>query len=409
MNPAIKVSGLSKQYQLGSEVIYHQSFRELLQGVARAPFKRLRRLAGMDLEVERIWALRDVSFEVQQGEIIGIVGRNGAGKSTLLKLLSRITNPTEGEIIYRGRMSSLLEVGTGFHPELTGRENVFLNGAILGMCRTEIQTKLARIVEFAEVENFLDTPVKRYSSGMLVRLAFSVSAHLEPDILIVDEVLAVGDVSFQKKCLQQMQNLARSGRTVLFVSHNMSSVQSLTQTCILLHQGRLEMSGKTPDVVSRYLKNNRNEFGSIQQDSGQLRLIDFSAAIESSDAAGVDIEMRVNLKPLENIPSFKIDFALENEQGIRIVQHVASDQDVICAREGELVRATYRFSVTRLAHGEYTGVLYIYQDTRRVMLHLEKATLFNMPRSIHVTGTSSHGYTAVLVPAIEADIKVLSE
>jgi lipopolysaccharide transport system ATP-binding protein len=201
---------------------------------------------------EDFWALKDVSFEVKRGDVLGIIGRNGAGKSTLLKILSRITEPSEGRVTLRGRVASLLEVGTGFHPELTGRENIFLNGSILGMHRAEIKQKFDEIVAFAEVENFLDTPVKRYSSGMYVRLAFAVAAHLEPEILIVDEVLAVGDAEFQKKCLGKMQEVSRSGRTVLFVSHQMAAVQNLCQTGVVLSLGRVVQTGLVADVVKRY-------------------------------------------------------------------------------------------------------------------------------------------------------------
>ncbi len=200
-----------------------------------------------------LWALKDVSFEVQPGEVVGIIGRNGAGKSTLLKILSRITEPTSGRAEFRGRIGSLLEVGTGFHPELTGRENIYLNGSILGMSHREIASKFAEIVEFAEVEKFLDTPVKRYSSGMYVRLAFAVAAHLEPEILLVDEVLAVGDVQFQRKCLGKMEHIAQGGRTVLFVSHQMSAVQRLCKQCLWFDSGRLEAFGSKSEVIAQYL------------------------------------------------------------------------------------------------------------------------------------------------------------
>jgi lipopolysaccharide transport system ATP-binding protein len=202
---------------------------------------------------DTIWALRDVSFEVRRGEVLGIIGRNGAGKSTLLKILSRITEPTEGRAVVHGRVGSLLEVGTGFHPELTGRENVYLNGAILGMRKAEIERKFDEIVAFAEIEKFLDTPVKRYSSGMYVRLAFAVAAHLEPEILLVDEVLAVGDVAFQKKCLAKMEGVACEGRTVLFVSHNMPAVKALCSEGIWLNEGEIRMVGTAARTVERYL------------------------------------------------------------------------------------------------------------------------------------------------------------
>jgi lipopolysaccharide transport system ATP-binding protein len=244
MKPIIEVENVSKRFQLG-----HLG-ATTLRDSARRWFGRDRREAAASHD---FWALRDVSFRVQPGEIVGIIGRNGAGKSTLLKVLSRITEPTEGRIKLRGRIASLLEVGTGFHPDLTGRENIFLNGAILGMRRAEIARKFDDIVEFAEVGEFLDTPVKRYSSGMYVRLAFAVAAHLEPEILVVDEVLAVGDAAFQKKCLGKMGDVARHGRTVLFVSHNMGAVRTLCQTGLLFERGRLLMSGPAQTVLADYL------------------------------------------------------------------------------------------------------------------------------------------------------------
>jgi ABC-type polysaccharide/polyol phosphate transport system ATPase subunit len=254
-NPIITVDKLGKQFQLGQLQQRHNTLRDALVDGITAPFRRLRRNgATPDHDQQQIlWALRDISFEVQAGEAIGIIGRNGAGKSTLLKILSRITEPTEGIAYVHGRVGSLLEVGTGFHPELTGRENIYLNGAILGMHRTEITRKFDEIVAFAEIEKFLDTPVKRYSSGMYVRLAFAVAAHLEPEVLVVDEVLAVGDLTFQKKCLGKMEDVAKGGRTVLFVSHNMNAVQRLCSSSIMLERGRLVMQGSTPDVVTRYL------------------------------------------------------------------------------------------------------------------------------------------------------------
>nr|MDQ3332387.1 ABC transporter ATP-binding protein [Planctomycetota bacterium] len=223
-----------------------------LMRAATAPWRRLTRPSDRIARKE-FWALKDLSFEIGSGEVVGVIGRNGAGKSTLLKLLSRITEPTEGRIELCGRVASLLEVGTGFHPELTGRENIFLNGALLGMTRAEIRAKFDAIVAFAEVEQFLDTPVKRYSSGMYVRLAFAVAAHLDPEILIIDEVLAVGDAAFQKKCLGRMDEIARGGRTVLFVSHQMGTVAQLCSRCLYLEQGRLAADGPTEDVIPRYL------------------------------------------------------------------------------------------------------------------------------------------------------------
>ncbi len=258
----ISVENLGKKYILGHQMQgeYETLRDKISNGVKSLSSKLASTLNGKRIAnpgIEEFWALRDVSFEIKQGEVVGIIGRNGAGKSTLLKILSRITEPTTGEIAIQGRVASLLEVGTGFHPELTGRENIYLNGAILGMSRVEIKRKFDEIVAFSEVEKFLDTPVKRYSSGMYVRLAFAVAAHLEPEILIVDEVLAVGDIQFQKKCLGKMKDISDSqGRTVLFVSHNMDAIQRLCLECIMLERGRLVMHNDTVSTVQRYISNN---------------------------------------------------------------------------------------------------------------------------------------------------------
>jgi lipopolysaccharide transport system ATP-binding protein len=254
---AIRVENLGKQYRIGSKQERYRTLRDALVDAAAAPFRRLASVvrgqssAAMN---EVIWALKDVSFEVKRGEAVGIIGRNGAGKSTLLKILSRITEPTTGWAEIHGRVGSLLEVGTGFHPELTGRDNIYLNGTILGMKRTEIEKKFDEIVAFAEVEKFIDTPVKHYSSGMYVRLAFAVAAYLEPEILLVDEVLAVGDAAFQKKCLGKMENVAKEGRTVLFVSHNMGTVQMLCCRGVLLNNGIVVLNDDIERVIADYLR-----------------------------------------------------------------------------------------------------------------------------------------------------------
>lgn len=268
-NIAISCEGLSKRYRLGSQERY-KALRDVISGAAAAPFRRLRRavqngngnlLAG-DSQLGNLdsvtgdgylWALDDVSFEIKRGEVVGIIGSNGAGKSTLLKILSRITKPTRGHARINGRVGSLLEVGTGFHPELTGRENIYLNGAILGMRKAEIDRKFDEIVAFAEVEKFMDTPVKRYSSGMYVRLAFGVAAHMETEILLVDEVLAVGDAQFQKKCFARMREIARHGRTILFVSHNMSAVRSICEQALVIDRGRVVAHGEINHTVDQYL------------------------------------------------------------------------------------------------------------------------------------------------------------
>ncbi len=255
-NVVIRIEDVWKQYQLG--VINHSTLQRDLQSWwarfrGRDDPNSCVNILPSNAAGECFWALQSVSMDIRQGEVLGIIGRNGAGKSTLLKILSRVTSPTKGQIKIRGRVASLLEVGTGFHPELTGRENVFLNGAILGMSKAEILRKFDEIVAFAEIDKFIDTPVKRYSSGMYVRLAFAVAAHLEPEILIVDEVLAVGDASFQKKCLGKMQQVGKEGRTVLFVSHNMGAIHTLTQKCLYLERGMILTCGETAVTVSRYL------------------------------------------------------------------------------------------------------------------------------------------------------------
>jgi lipopolysaccharide transport system ATP-binding protein len=263
MEPAIKVENLSKHYRIGTNKGSYRTLRESVTEAAAASWRGVTRLADRAPRIggsangngstSNFWALKDVSFEVEPGEVVGIIGRNGAGKSTLLKILSRITEPTSGRAEFRGRIGSLLEVGTGFHPELTGRENIYLNGSILGMSRREIECQFDDIAEFAEIDRFLETPVKRYSSGMYVKLAFAVAAYLEPEILLVDEVLAVGDARFQKKCLGKMDDIAKGGRTVLFVSHQMSAVQRLCKKVLFLERGCLKSFGPTDKIISHYL------------------------------------------------------------------------------------------------------------------------------------------------------------
>jgi lipopolysaccharide transport system ATP-binding protein len=314
---AIRIEGLGKRYQLGQTVDLKRTFREtlvdlprflggktkrLLKGTARRTLSakrvqefqdavRDRQMADPDTPPGTFWALRDINLEVKHGEVVGIIGRNGAGKSTLLKILSRVTDPTAGHAEIHGRVASLLEVGTGFNPELTGRENIYLNGSILGMKKTEIDRQFDEIVAFAEVDKFLDTPVKRYSSGMYVRLAFAVAAHLQPDIQIIDEVLAVGDAAFQKKCLGKMQDVAKGGRTVLFVSHNMAMIENICNRGVLLKEGRVEHQGEISDVVSRYLDETAGSVVSLgnrsdRKGNGRVRLTDVQMLDELGRAQG---------------------------------------------------------------------------------------------------------------------------
>ena len=301
MQPIITVTNLSKQYQLGGPAAPYSTLRESLVELARKPLRSIRGNG----KKPTIWALKDLNFNIEPGEVVGIIGRNGAGKSTLLKILSRITEPTSGRVELFGRVASLLEVGTGFHPELTGRENIFLNGSILGMSRNEIESKFSEIVAFAEIEQFLDTPVKRYSSGMYVRLAFAVAAHLEPEILVIDEVLAVGDAGFQKKCLGRMREVANRGRTVLFVSHNMAAVSALCSKAMVLWHGEVQYPlGNVQDAVQHYL----SEVGEIsktnlaartdRQGSGNIRISNFATFDSKGNeveylSTGQDVDLRI--------------------------------------------------------------------------------------------------------------------
>jgi lipopolysaccharide transport system ATP-binding protein len=299
--PAIAIRNLGKEYVIGAEQ-HPRTFREMLTGLATRPFRRETDGA------ERFWALRDVEFDIQTGEVVGIIGRNGAGKSTLLKILARITDPTCGTATIRGRVASLLEVGTGFHPELSGRENILLNGAILGMTRREIQARFDEIVAFAEVDKFIDTPVKRYSSGMYVRLAFAVAAHLEPEILLVDEVLAVGDARFQKKCLGQMEASAKAGRTVLLVSHNMDSVRKLCSRAVSLKDGRVSGDGAAARVIDDYIAETE---GRLQSHVIDLRP-DLAAPFRIEKIEILDAQLQPLRQPVTWQPaSFRITYTSE--------------------------------------------------------------------------------------------------
>lgn len=274
---AIRIDNLGKMYRIGAREKKAITLRERIQNFMLSPFDYLREVLREPTEEEILWALKDINFQVKHGEVVGIIGRNGAGKSTLLKILSRITEPTEGQAALYGRVSSLLEVGTGFHKELTGRENIYLNGTVLGMSRAEVDRKFDEIVDFSGVEKFIDTPVKRYSSGMRVRLAFSVAAHLEPEILLIDEVLAVGDAEFQRKCLGKMRDVASEGRTVLFVSHNMGAVRKLCEKGILLDKGKITKIGSINQVIDTYLGNVMlEEFEPIKVDSLKIKILNIS-------------------------------------------------------------------------------------------------------------------------------------
>lgn len=320
----ISVENVGKQYRLRHLASGgYRTFREMIAEKVAGLLRPAPKVAD-----EEFWALKDVSFSVRQGEVVGIIGRNGAGKSTLLKVLSRITQPTTGRVRIQGRVASLLEVGTGFHPELSGRENIFLNGAILGMGRDEIRAKFDEIVAFAEVEKFLDTPVKRYSSGMYMRLAFAVAAHLEPEILIVDEVLAVGDADFQKKCLGRMATVSRSGRTVLFVSHNINAILQMCSRCVLLEQGRVAVEGRTAEVVGKYLSSGSSQAGERRWDDRAsapgfegvvflraIRCVDSHGQVRNEFDVTEDFQIEVEYEVLREQYCLNIHLYFYNEHG----------------------------------------------------------------------------------------------
>jgi homopolymeric O-antigen transport system ATP-binding protein len=321
---ALRVDKLGKQYRIGLSPMQYRTLRETMVEAINIP-ARLSKSEERQ-KASTIWALRDVSFELKQGNVLGVIGRNGAGKSTLLKILSRVTEPSEGVAEIHGRVGSLLEVGTGFHPELTGRENIYLNGAILGMKRSEIGIKFDEIVSFAEVEQFIDTPVKRYSSGMYLRLAFAVAAHLEPDILVVDEVLAVGDAEFQRKCLGKMSDVAKQGRTVLFVSHNMSAILRLTEEAIILEKGRLILRGPTQQAVDYYLQSGFSQTGQrtwdldeIPSESRPFRPI----ALRLCDRKGNVVDTIRSTEPV----SIQVEYVLEAPiSGLRVGLYLLTTQ-----------------------------------------------------------------------------------
>jgi lipopolysaccharide transport system ATP-binding protein len=354
----IKVEGIGKKYRIRHkqperysalrDVISERVWRVLRpqkSGTASAP------------AIEDFWALKDVSFEVKRGEVIGIIGRNGAGKSTLLKILSRITEPTEGYVDIDGHVASLLEVGTGFHPELTGRENIYLNGAILGMSRVEIKRKFDEIVTFAEIDKFLDTPVKRYSSGMYVRLAFAVAAHLEPEILIVDEVLAVGDLEFQKKCLGTMRDVSRAGRTVIFVSHNMAAVRALCTNGLFLKDGSVQLKGTIEHITDAYLSNSMNDAVGLTFPSSNIGKPQFKSITcdKSRYSYGAKIQFDFELLSPQTT-KVAIDFEMHDERGMPIMYSSTAPMygELLELRANCATRTTVEIGPLPLASGEYS-------------------------------------------------------
>lgn len=392
MNTVIKVENLSKKYIIGHQV--KEPYQTLRDTVARKSRKVGKWLLHPFLSssaqsfsgTEEFWALKDVSFEVQQGDRLGIIGRNGAGKSTLLKILSRITEPTKGRISIKGRVASLLEVGTGFHPELTGRENIFLNGAILGMGKLEIKKKFDEIVAFAEVEKFLDTPVKHYSSGMYVRLAFAVAAHLEPEILIIDEVLAVGDAQFQNKCLGRMKEVGDEGRTVLFVSHNMSAVKSLCEKAIWLESGRIMSIGNSDLIVSEYLQNGANDLREqtwenpdMAPGNDKVRLHYIRLTPDAEDHKGriiLETPLKIEIGFWNFMSEAQLNFSLHlfTIEGTCVL---ASVSNVFAAEQG-IVKGTCYIPGNFLNNGTYRVMIKIVQDSKISVLNLKEALYFEV-------------------------------
>lgn len=397
---AISVENLSKSYLVGHNTAQSENYTALRDVVARGAQNLARKTRDMVRgraivqgdEVEEFWALKDVSFEIKRGDRVGIIGRNGAGKSTLLKILSRITEPTIGRIKITGRVVSLLEVGTGFHPELTGRENIFLNGAILGMSRREIQRKFDEIVDFAGVEKFLDTPVKRYSSGMYVRLAFAVAAHLEPEILIVDEVLAVGDADFQKKCLGKMQEIGSNGRTVLFVSHNMAAISNLCEKIIYMEGGKLHTIGKAAETISAYLRGlavdaseqlseRKDRIGSGIARFHSVEVINFENLKTATVMCGQDIVIRIKLSSQTKKLIIKnpiIALGIDNSAGQRVL-HLSSETIGQNFDEINIQNNHLDFKIQRLplVAGIYTVVMFLSSEGS-VIDWIQNAANFNV-------------------------------
>lgn len=369
--PIISVENLSKRYFLNqgsaSTGRGYRKFSDALVDGVKSPFRRLK---GSPVETSRdrgsdeFWALKDVSFEVQEGEVLGIIGRNGAGKSTLLKILSRITEPTKGRVMLCGRVASLLEVGTGFHPELTGRENIFLNGAILGMTRAEIRGKFDEIVAFAEVEKFLDTPVKRYSSGMYVRLAFAVAAHLEPEILIVDEVLAVGDMEFQKKCLGKMDDVAKGGRTVLFVSHNLAALQSLCTAGVVLKSGSIDYIGSSDEAVKHYAESNQDGYATYTSPGTSSPHKVTSVEIPSLKTNGLhvsgeDLMIRITIESEEAIRMGCLSVQVINQSGVPVLNLCAHDHSATFGAKAGVTTLECVVENCWLNTGSYSLTVYV--------------------------------------------------
>jgi lipopolysaccharide transport system ATP-binding protein len=426
ISPSLRVEGLSKRYRIGTRGAGgYRTLRESIAGAAAAPWRRLRKPPGDGSAPKgggagEFWALKDVSFEIEPGEVIGVIGRNGAGKSTLLKILSRITEPTCGRAEVRGRVGCLLEVGTGFHPELTGRENIYLNGSILGMSRHEIARKFDEIVAFAEMERFLDTPVKRYSSGMYVRLAFAVAAHLELEVLLVDEVLAVGDLDFQKKCLQKMGTIARGGRTVLLVSHNLGVIHRLCDRAILLFQGGVRAVGPAADVIESYLFETLEHSGVWERPASLAPATEVclrGARVLGKDGAATGIvpcedpfEIAIDYEVMRPTPHFEIGISLRNSQGVTVFVSLDSDTghwpDRV--RPAGRYRSTCRVPAHLLAPGTYSLTFAAHVINQQTFDFQHDALAFEVGEAGCIRTKRNDRRDGVVMPILDWTIRPLS-
>src|SRR6266852_5869 len=386
MTTVIHAEGLGKRYRRGVRV--DTGLRHVLEAFARSPWRALR-----GARPEMFWALKDVSLEVREGEVLGLIGRNGAGKTTLLKILSRITRPTMGWAEIRGRVRSLLEVGTGFHPELTGRENTYLSGSILGMSKREIDRKFDEIVAFAEIEKFIETPVKHYSSGMYVRLAFAVAAHLEPDILLVDEVLAVGDITFQKKCMGKMGDVARQGRTIILVSHNMAAINSLCSRCMIVQEGRIAFDGRTSESTTRYYADSLSHTGdgsdllAMPRDGNgkakfsKVVIEPLNAAGEPCEVAypGCDLDIEIEVKCEADFYGCNLAIIFYDANGYRVLDtNTAQKGEFVSMRAGQTARARFVLHDVLLRPGQYLVGLWLGREEMEIIDHIEHAVTLDV-------------------------------
>ena len=395
MTTAIQIEGLGKKYRRGINARRSDTLRDMFTNFVHSPLAAFR-----PPQHETFWALRDVSLEVREGEVLGLIGRNGAGKTTLLKILSRITQPTTGWAEIRGRVRSLLEVGTGFHGELSGRENTYLSGSILGMSKREIDRKFDEIVAFAEIDKFIDTPVKHYSSGMYVRLAFAVAAHLEPEILFVDEVLAVGDIAFQKKCLGKMGDVAREGRTIILVSHNMAAINALCSRCVILNVGGVEFDGPTDKATARYYAeslsmSSGSDLSDRQRDGcGKARFT--SICVQALDAVGrpvdvaypgCDLSIDVEFKCESYFAHANLAIILYDSNGYRLIDtNTAQKGDFVSLRAGQIARANFLLREVLLRPGKYLIGLWLGREGVETLDHVEYATTLDFAEGDETKG-----------------------